>query len=143
MHRTASGVATGLRQAKGFLVDTLAAKGTGLIVTVDNGISSVDEAEYIYRLGMQLVVTDHHQVGEQLPRAEAVVNPHRTDNQLPFTDFCGVGVAFKLACCLYDGEPAELLEQFGDLVAIGTMGDLVPLVGETRIELMFMTSSLH
>ena len=95
----------------------LAAKGTGLIVTVDNGISSVDEAEYIYRLGMQLVVTDHHQVGEQLPRAEAVVNPHRTDNLLPFTDFCGVGVAFKLACCLYDGEPAELLEQFGDLVA--------------------------
>ena len=95
---------------------------------MDNGISSVDEAEYIYRLGMQLVVTDHHQVGEQLPRAEAVVNPHRTDNQLPFTEFCGVGVAFKLACCLYDGEPAELLEQFGDLVAIGTMGDLVPLV---------------
>ena len=88
---------------------------------MDNGISSVDEAEYIYRLGMQLVVTDHHQVGEQLPRAEAVVNPHRTDNQLPFTDFCGVGVAFKLACCLYDGEPAELLEQFGDLVAIGTV----------------------
>ena len=80
-------------------IDTLAAKGTGLIVTVDNGISSVDEAEYIYRLGMQLVVTDHHQVGEKLPRAEAVVNPHRTDNQLPFTDFCGVGVAFKLACC--------------------------------------------
>ena len=113
-------------------IDTLAAKGTGLIVTVDNGISSVDEAEYIYRLGMQLVVTDHHQVGEQLPRAEAVVNPHRTDNQLPFTDFCGVGVAFKLACCLYDGEPAELLEQFGDLVAIGTVGDLVPLVGENR-----------
>ena len=113
-------------------IDTLAAKGTGLIVTVDNGISSVEEAEYIYRLGMQLVVTDHHQVGEQLPRAEAVVNPHRTDNQLPFTDFCGVGVAFKLACCLYDGEPAELLEQFGDLVAIGTMGDLVPLVGENR-----------
>ena len=92
----------------------------------------MDEAEYIYRLGMQLVVTDHHQVGEQLPRAEAVVNPHRTDNQLPFTDFCGVGVAFKLACCLYDGEPAELLEQFGDLVAIGTVGDLVPLVGENR-----------
>ena len=113
-------------------IDILAAKGTGLIVTVDNGISSVDEAEYIYRLGMQLVVTDHHQVGEQLPRAEAVVNPHRTDNQLPFTDFCGVGVAFKLACCLYDGEPAELLEQFGDLVAIGTVGDLVPLVGENR-----------
>jgi single-stranded-DNA-specific exonuclease len=50
----------------------------------------------------------------------------------PFTDFCGVGVAFKLACCLYDGEPAELLEQFGDLVAIGTVGDLVPLVGENR-----------
>lgn len=70
-------------------IDTLAAKGTGLIVTVDNGISSLDEAEYIYRLGMQLVVTDHHQVGEQLPRAEAVVNPHRTDNQLPFTDFAG------------------------------------------------------
>lgn len=114
-------------------IDRLAEQGTGLIITVDNGISSIDEAAYIYQLGMQLVVTDHHQVGTQLPQAEAVVNPHRQENQLPFTDFCGVGVAFKLACCLFDGDPAELLEQFGDLVAIGTVGDLVPLVGENRV----------
>ena len=115
-------------------IDTLAAKGTGLIVTVDNGISSVEEAEYIYRLGMQLVVTDHHQVGEQLPRAEAVVNPHRTDNQLPFTDFCGVGVAFKLCQALYKMRFPDkpLWDGNTEFVALGTVADIVPLWGENR-----------
>lgn len=82
-------------------VKKLAENGTRLIVTVDNGISAVEEAEYAYSLGLELVITDHHQVPETLPRAEAVVNPHLQDGELPFTDFAGVGVAFKLACALY------------------------------------------
>lgn len=113
-------------------IDKIKAQGTDLIVTVDNGISAMDEAEYIYALGMELVVTDHHQLGENLPRAEAVVNPHRPDNDLKFRDFAGVGVAFKLACAVYDGEVDELIEQYADLVAIGTIGDVVPLRDENR-----------
>ncbi|MBR1531334.1 MAG: DHH family phosphoesterase, partial [Eubacterium sp.] len=65
-------------------------QGANLIVTVDNGISAIDEAEYIYTLGMRLVVTDHHQLSDTLPRAEAVVNPHREDNELDFREYCGV-----------------------------------------------------
>ncbi|MDD6728491.1 MAG: single-stranded-DNA-specific exonuclease RecJ [Eubacteriales bacterium] len=113
-------------------IDKIQSLGTNLIVTVDNGISAIDEAEYIYSLGMELVVTDHHQIGEKLPRAEAVINPHREDNELSFRDFAGVGVAFKLACALYDGDVDDLLEQYADLVAIGTIGDIVPLVSENR-----------
>lgn len=113
-------------------IDTLKAKGTDLIITVDNGISSVETAEYIYSLGMELVITDHHQIGDILPRAEAVVNPHRAENDLRFRDFAGVGVAFKLACALYDGEVREIIEQYADLVAIGTIGDVVSLRDENR-----------
>ena len=113
-------------------IDYIKSQGTDLIVTVDNGISAINEAEYIYALGMELVVTDHHQLGDVLPRAEAVVNPHRPDNDLKFRDFAGVGVAFKLACAIYDGEVDELLEQYADLVAIGTIGDVVPLRDENR-----------
>lgn len=113
-------------------IDKIKAMGTDLIITVDNGISAVNEAEYIYSLGMQLIVTDHHQIGDALPRAEAVVNPHRSDNSIRFRDFAGVGVAFKLACAVYDGEIDELLEQYADLVAIGTIGDVVSLRDENR-----------
>lgn len=113
-------------------IDTIKARGTDLIITVDNGISAMDEAEYIYALGMELIVTDHHQIGETLPRACAVINPHRQDNNIKFRDFAGVGVAFKLACALYDGDISDMLEQYADLVAIGTIGDIVPLRNENR-----------
>lgn len=113
-------------------VDKIKSMGTDLIVTVDNGISAFEEAEYIYQNGMQLVVTDHHQIGDKLPKAEAVVNPHREDNDIRFSDFAGVGVAFKLACAIYEGDTQELLEQYADLVAIGTIGDMVSLTGENR-----------
>lgn len=113
-------------------IDKIKADGTDLIITVDNGISSIDEAEYIYSLGMELIVTDHHQIGEKLPRAEAVINPHREDNELEFRDFCGVGVAFKLACALYDGDVEDLLDDYADYVTIGTIGDMVPLLDENR-----------
>lgn len=113
-------------------IDKIKADGTDLIITVDNGISSIEEAEYIYSLGMQLIVTDHHQIGENLPRAEAVINPHREDNEIEFRDFAGVGVAFKLACALYDGDVEDLLEDYADYVTIGTIGDMVPLLNENR-----------
>ena len=113
-------------------IERIAQMGTNLIITVDNGISSIDEAEYVKALGMELVITDHHQIGEGLPDACAVVNPHRTDNNIEFKDYAGVGVAFKLACALYDGDADEILEQFADLVTIGTIGDVVSLRGENR-----------
>lgn len=113
-------------------IDQIKAMGVSLIVTVDNGISAIEEAEYIYQLGMSLVVTDHHQLADRLPLAEAVVNPHRPDNDLDFNDYAGVGVAFKLACAMYDGSTEDLINEYIDLVAIGTIGDVVPLVAENR-----------
>ncbi len=113
-------------------IDYIKSQDVDLIVTVDNGISSFDEADYIYSLGMELIVTDHHQIGDRLPRAYAVVNPHREDNDIDFRDFAGVGVAFKLACAIDGGDVEEMIALYADLVAIGTIGDIVPLVSENR-----------
>lgn len=112
-------------------VEKLKAQGVDLIVTVDNGVSAFSEAELIYELGMELVVTDHHKVSERLPRAEAVVDPHRSDCFSEFRSWAGVGVAFKL-CCALCGDSSEVLSMYGDLVAIGTIGDVVSLTGENR-----------
>lgn len=112
-------------------IDKIKASGTNLIVTVDNGISAIEEAEYIKSLSMDLVITDHHQLGDELPNAVAVVNPHRKDNDIPFEDICGVGVAFKLATAIY-GDATEILERYADIIAIGTVGDVMPLVNENR-----------
>ncbi|MCQ2463684.1 MAG: DHH family phosphoesterase, partial [Clostridia bacterium] len=107
-------------------------EGVKLIVTVDNGISAFEEAELINRLGMKLVVTDHHTVSDRLPEAIAVVNPHRQDSRCAFRDWAGVGVAFKLICAL-EGEDGEyMLDEYAQLVSIGTIADVVPLVGENR-----------
>ncbi|MBQ5969170.1 MAG: single-stranded-DNA-specific exonuclease RecJ [Clostridia bacterium] len=106
--------------------------GVQLIVTVDNGISAIPEAELIYELGMRLVVTDHHRVGKQLPRAEAVVDPHRPDCPSTFKDLAGVGVAFKLICAL-SGDTQSNLDEFADLICIGTIGDVVSLTDENRV----------
>lgn len=114
-------------------VDALAEKGVRLIITVDNGINSVEEAKYIKSKGLDLVITDHHQPGTQLPDAVAVVNPHRTDDTSPFKDLAGVGVAFKLAAALEDGDCESVLADFADIVAIGTIADIVPLKGENRL----------
>lgn len=110
----------------------LAADNVNLIVTVDNGISAINEAKKIKELGMDLVVTDHHKVGSVLPEATAVVDPHREDDECEFEDWAGVGVAFKLISALSDGESEEILENFSDLIAVGTIADIVPLTGENR-----------
>ena len=113
-------------------VRTLAAQGTELIITVDNGVSAFDEAELIYELGMKLIITDHHQTGETLPRAEAVVNPHRSDCHSPFKQLCGAGVVLKLIAAMEGGDYDAALNEYGELAAIGTIADVVTLTGENR-----------
>ena len=113
-------------------IDKIKEMGVNLIVTVDNGISAINEAEYIYSLGMRLVVTDHHRQGETLPRAEAVVDAHRTDCFSPFKFACGAVIALKLAAAMDGGDYTMVLEQFGDLAAIATVADIVSLTGENR-----------
>ena len=114
-------------------LEGLAQKGFTLVVTVDNGISAIEEAACAKELGLDLVITDHHLPAQQLPKAVAVVDPKREDDTSPFKDLCGAGVAFKL-CAALEGceDPAELLEPFGELAALGTIADVMPLVGENR-----------
>ena len=107
-------------------------KGCRLIVTVDNGISAVEEAACARELGLDLIITDHHLPGDTLPDAVAVVDPKRADDESPFKDLCGAGVAFKLCAALEGCDPAELLEMYGELAALGTVADVMPLVGENR-----------
>ncbi len=114
-------------------IDEIASMGAELIVTVDNGVSAINEAEYIYEKGMKLVITDHHQLPEVLPRAEAIVDPHRKDCSSRFKDTAGVGVALKLCAALDDGNYDTVMEQYADIAAIGTVADIVPLKGENRI----------
>ncbi len=113
-------------------IDELHADGVELIVTVDNGISAIPEAQHIRELGMELVVTDHHQPGAELPEALAVVDAHREDNFSPFRLYCGAGIALLLVAAMNDGDVQMALEQFGDLAAIATIADVVSLTSENR-----------
>jgi len=107
--------------------------GVDLIVTVDNGVSAIDEIAYANELGMRVVVTDHHQPRPELPDACAVVDPHRADDKYPFPEICGAGVAFKLICAMEGENGYGALEEYGDLLAIGTVADVVDLKDENRI----------
>ena len=158
------------RESEGYGINEIAVRkiaenGTKLILTVDNGISSVKEAELILSLGMELVVTDHHRPGDEIPFCCAVVDPHRTECKTSFHDWCGVGIAFKLICALEDenlklqkvltdlpgsirrgfnsnngdlgllfdsDKVSRLLEEYSDIVAVGTIGDVVSLTDENR-----------
>ena len=106
--------------------------GITLLITVDNGISAAEEIAYAAELGMDVVVTDHHQPPEVLPKAVAVVDPHRKDCPSQSHELAGVGVAFQLARALEEDETGELLEYYGILAAIGTIADVVPLTGANR-----------
>ena len=110
----------------------LSEQGVELIVTVDNGISAVEEAKLAAELGIELIITDHHRPGDVLPEALAVVDPHRDDDMSPFKDLCGCGVALKLAAAMDGGDYCSVMEQFSDLAAIATVADIVPLKGENR-----------
>ena len=106
--------------------------GVSLIVTVDNGISAVEEAKYIQELGMDLVITDHHRPGDTLPEAVAVVDPFRPDCPSPYKTICGAVVVLKLIAAMEGGDWEPALEQFGDLAALATIADVMPLDGENR-----------
>lgn len=115
-------------------VDKIYSLGVTLIITVDNGISAREEIDYANSLGIDTVITDHHMPSGAIPKAVAVVNAHQQDDKSPFKDFSGVGVAFKLVMAI-EGEYADvdsLLENFSDIATLGTIGDIVPLVGENR-----------
>ena len=114
-------------------VEELAERGVDLIITVDNGVSAIEEAARVKELGMELIVTDHHKVGETLPECYAVIDPHRADCPSGFKEMSGVGVAFKLVCALEGDDGDILIGEYGDLVALGTIGDVVTLTGENRV----------
>ena len=113
-------------------IQSIHEKGYPLIVTVDNGIAALDEADFAAELGVDLIITDHHLPHERLPRAVAVVDPRREDDTRPFQGLCGAGVAFKLCAALDGCPPEEMLEYCGDLAAVGTVADVMPLTGENR-----------
>lgn len=103
-------------------------EGTEVLITVDNGISGIEQVAFAKTLGMTIIVTDHHEMGDVLPDADAVIHPRHPEGQYPFGELAGVGVAFKLASALLGEPPLDLLE----FVAIGTIADLVPLEDENR-----------
>ena len=107
-------------------------EGVKLIITVDCGITAIEEAKLCRQLGIDLVITDHHECKEILPDAVAVVDPHRIDGGYPHKNLSGVGVAFKLACALC-GSQEEVLEEYADMVCLGTVADVMLLQGENRV----------
>lgn len=123
-------------------IDKLSEMGVELIVTVDNGISAASEIAYAASLGIEVVVTDHHECPAVIPTAVAVVDPHRADCTYPFRELSGVGVAFKLITAiemLFDRESdrseivSRIYHDYSDLAALGTVADVMPLVDENRM----------
>ena len=114
-------------------LDTLKAHGVGLVITVDCGITAISEAKYARSIGLGLVITDHHECRQELPEADAVIDPKRPGCEYPNKVLAGVGVAFKLVCALESGtDVATMFRRYGDLVAIGTVADVMPVTGENR-----------
>jgi len=114
-------------------LDTLRAKGIKLVVTVDCGITAIEEALYAESIGLDLVITDHHECRGTLPKADAVVDPKRPDCNYPYKSLAGVGVAFKLVCALEDDYLSkDIFNTYCDLVALGTVADVMPVIGENR-----------
>ena len=126
-------------------IRSLAEGGTRLIVTVDTGITAKDEVAYAKTLGVDVVITDHHECRADLPEAEAVVNPHRPDCPYPFKELAGVGVVFKLICAYEESESGDrrsvcvrrMCEEYSDLVAIGTIADVMPIRDENKLIVSF------
>ena len=124
-------------------IKLLSSYGVSLIITVDTGITAINEVEYASSLGIDIVVTDHHECQDSLPNAAAVVNPHRNDCDYPFKALAGVGVIYKVICAYetlinYDRSREEeavrsISYRFADLVAIGTIADVMPIIDENRL----------
>ena len=113
-------------------VEILHEEGVSLIITVDNGIASVAEVARAKELGMDVVVTDHHRPQREIPEAYAVVDAYQADDHGPYKDLSGAGVALKLVMALEDGDAGSVLEEYADLAALGTVADVVPVLGENR-----------
>ena len=107
-------------------------EGIRLVITVDCGIRSIDEADYARHLGLDLIISDHHHPGTVLPDALAVINPKLPTDSYPDKELAGVGLAYKLASAMLEGQIGGNPEEYLDLVALGTVADLAPLVGENR-----------
>ena len=115
-------------------LDTVRSRGASLVITVDCGITAVAEARHAREIGLDLVITDHHEQGQKLPDAIASLDPKRPDCPCPAKGLAGVGVAFKLVCAVEGpGSEERMLEKYADLVATGTIADVMPVTGENRI----------
>lgn len=112
-------------------IDEIKNQGVSLIITVDNGINSIDEVDYANSLDIDTIITDHHLLKGERPNAVAIIDPHKDETDC-FKDLAGVGVAFKLVCALEHKTAEEMLPYFGDLVAIGTVADVMPIIDENR-----------
>ena len=117
-------------------IDQIKASDTSLIISVDCGISAIDEIDYINSLGMDIIVTDHHNPKSELPNALALINAKIENCDYPYKELAGVGVAYKLLIAVYKHlgfDSTEMINKYIDLVALGTIADIVPLTGENRI----------
>lgn len=130
--------------------DQFSKKGVKVVITVDCGTSNIEEVDYARKKGIEVIITDHHETPEVLPKACAILNPKLADSGYPFASLCGAGVAFKLAWALsqrlcksqkVSPEFRRLLLESMSLVALGTVADLVPLVGENRVFVRFGLNS--
>ena len=113
-------------------IQSLKDKGVSLIISVDCGITAADEAMFAKEIGVDLIITDHHECREQtIPDAVAVIDPKQECCRYPNKDLAGVGVALKLVCAV-EGRSDTVIKEYADLAAIGTVADVVPLTGENR-----------
>ncbi len=132
-------------------IDQLKEQGTRLIITVDTGITAIDEVEYAKNVGVDFIITDHHECHSELPLADAVINPHRPDCAYPFKDLAGVGVVFKLisayeerVCGFSRRISAEhIFAEYADIVAIGTIADVMPIKAENRLIVSYGLSMIE
>ena len=126
-------------------IDEALSKGATLLVSVDCGITGIDSVEYARSKGMDCIITDHHEPGDRIPDAVAIVDPKLSKEDTPFRELAGVGVAYKLADALYEalGEDKTFLHKHLDLVGLGTIADIVPLTKENRILARFGLRTLE
>lgn len=115
-------------------LDKIKANGSNLIITVDTGITAVEECQYAKTIGLDVIITDHHECKERIPDAYAAIDPKRKDCSYPFKNLAGVGVVFKLIQALSVGVPLnKLMDKYADLMCLGTVADISPLIDENRV----------
>ena len=132
-------------------IDTVKDSGTSLIITVDTGITAIDEVKYAKSIGVDFIITDHHECRTELPDACAIINPHRPDCSYPFKELAGVGVVFKFVCayeeryrpCTRLEAAMKIFSEYADLVAIGTIADVMPIKAENRIIVSYGLSKIE